>query len=102
MVRCCKGAQPGYREWVAKHHFHVHPFRLFGPSPLLLLQLLDTRFISADGVDLSPKHDCSEDQKEETFKAEEDEEDDSCWWREAAALRPVFFKAENEMEGRHE
>lgn len=44
------------------------------------------RFISADGVDLSPKHDCSEDQKEETFKAEEDEEDDSCWWREVAAL----------------
>lgn len=52
------------------------------------------RFISADGVDLSPKHDCSEDQKEETFKAEEDEEDDSCWWREAAALwkeREFFF-----------
>lgn len=37
-------------------------------------------------MDLSPKHDCCEDQKEETLKAEEDEEDDSCWWREVAAL----------------
>ncbi len=44
------------------------------------------RLVGADGVDLGPKHDCSEDQKEETFEAEEDEEDDSRWWREVTAL----------------
>lgn len=44
------------------------------------------RLVAADGVDLGPKHDCSEDQKEETLKAEEDEEDDSCWGREVTAL----------------
>lgn len=41
VVRCCKWAQPGYREWVAKYHLQVHPFRLFGPSSLLLFQLLN-------------------------------------------------------------
>jgi len=44
------------------------------------------RFISTDGVDLSPKHDCSEDQKEEALEAEKDDEDDCCRRREAAAL----------------
>lgn len=99
VVGGCEGAQPGYRERVAKHHLHVHPFGLFGPSSLLLLQLLDTRLVGADGVDLGPKHDCCEDEKEETLEAEEDKEDDSCWWREVTALCPVFFKAENKMEG---
>lgn len=42
--------------------------------------------IGTDGVDLRPKHDCSEDQKKKTLEAEEDEEDDSCWWREATAF----------------
>lgn len=42
--------------------------------------------ISTDRVDLSPKHDRSEDQEEETLKAEEDEENDGCWWREVTAL----------------
>lgn len=37
-------------------------------------------------MDLSPKHDCGEDQKEEALEAEEDEEDDGRWWREVTAL----------------
>lgn len=41
VVGCCKGAQPGHRERVSKHHLHVHPFWLFGPFSLLLLQLFD-------------------------------------------------------------
>lgn len=94
-----KGAQPGYRERMAKHHLHVHPLGLFGPPSLLLLQLLDTRLVRADGVDLGPEHDGSEDQEEETLEAEEDEEDDSCWWREVTALCPVLLNAENKMEG---
>lgn len=44
------------------------------------------RLIGADGVDLRPEHDSSEDQKEETLKAEEDEEDDGRWWGEVTAL----------------
>lgn len=44
------------------------------------------RLIGTDRVDLSAKHDCCEDQKEETLEAEEDEEDDSCWWREVTAF----------------
>lgn len=69
VVRGGEGAEPGYRERVSEHHLHVHPLGLLGPSPLLLLQLLDTSLIGADGVDLSPKHDCSEDEEEETLKA---------------------------------
>ena len=42
VVGCRERAQPGHREWMAKHHSHVHPSRLFGPSSLLLFQLLDT------------------------------------------------------------
>ncbi len=42
VIRRCERAQPGYREWVAEHHLHIHPFWLFGPSSLLLLQLFDT------------------------------------------------------------
>lgn len=41
VVGWSKGAEPGYREGVAKHHLHVHPFGPFGPASLLLLQLLD-------------------------------------------------------------
>lgn len=25
VVGCCEGAQPGYREWMAEHHLHIHP-----------------------------------------------------------------------------
>lgn len=87
---------------MSKHNLHVHPFGLFCPTPLLLLELFDTRLVATDGVDLSPKHDSSEDQEEETLKAEEDEEDDSCWWGEVATLCPVFFKAENKVECNHD
>lgn len=87
---------------MAEHHLHIHPFRLFGPSSLLLLQLLNARLIATDGVNLSPKHDSGEDQKEERFKAEEDEEDDRRWWREVTALCPVFFKAEHKMKSHHD
>lgn len=44
------------------------------------------RLIRTDRMDLSPKHDGCEDQKEEALEAEEDEEDDGCWWREVTAL----------------
>lgn len=44
------------------------------------------RLVAADGVNLGPEHDGSEDQKEEAFEAEEDEEDDGGWWREVTAL----------------
>lgn len=44
------------------------------------------RLIGTDGVDLSPKHDGSEDEEEEALKAEDDEEDDSGWWGEVTAL----------------
>lgn len=37
VVGWCKGAQPGYGEWMAKYHLQIHPFWLFGPSSLLLL-----------------------------------------------------------------
>lgn len=87
---------------MSEHHLHVHPLRPFGPSPLLLLQLLDSRLVGADGVDLSPEHDSGENQEEEALKAQKDEEDDCRWWRKVTALCPVFFKAENKMEGRHE
>lgn len=44
------------------------------------------RFIRTYGVDLGPKHDRGEDQKEEALEAEEDEEDNCRRWREGAAL----------------
>lgn len=59
---------------------------LGGPKKSDVTAVCTHRLIGADGVDLSPKHDCSEDQKEKTLKAEEDEEDDSCWWREVTTL----------------
>lgn len=42
VVGCCKRAQPGYRERMSKHNLQIHPSWLFGPSSLLLFQLLDT------------------------------------------------------------
>lgn len=101
MVGGCEGAEPGYGEGMAEHHFQVHPLGLLGPPPLLLLQLLDARLIRADGMDLSPEHDGREDQKEETLEAKENEEDDGRWWREVTALCPVVLEAVNKMEGRH-
>lgn len=41
VVGGCEGAEPGYGEGMAEHHFQVHPLGLLGPPPLLLLQLLD-------------------------------------------------------------
>lgn len=99
VIGCCEGTHPAYRERVTKHQLHIHPFGPFGPSSLLLLEMFDARLVGADGVDLGPKHDCGEDQKEETLEAEDDEEDDRCWGREVTALCPVFFKAEHKMEG---
>ena len=59
--------------------------RSAGELRVHVLQLTH-RLIGADRMDLSPEHDCGEDEEEETLKAEEDEEDDSCWWREVTAL----------------
>lgn len=42
VVGRCKRVQPGYRERMAKHHLHIHPLWLLGPSSLLLLELFDT------------------------------------------------------------
>lgn len=52
----------------------------------LCLSSLTHRLIAADRMDLSPKHDCREDQKEEPLEAEQDEEDDGCWWGKITAL----------------
>lgn len=41
VVRHHEGIQPADGEGVAKHHLHIHPPRLLGPSSLLLLELLN-------------------------------------------------------------
>lgn len=41
VVGGCEGTEPSHGEGMAEHHLQVHPLGLLGPSPLLLLQLLD-------------------------------------------------------------
>lgn len=95
-------AKPQYGERVSEYRPHVHPLSFFSPSSLFLFQLLYAGLVGTDGVDLGAEHHRGEDEEEEALKAQEYEEDDCCWRREGTALRPIIFKAVEEMEDHHD
>lgn len=93
-----------WREWAepgegkaAKHSLNAPPPWLFLPACLLLLQLLNTRLIIPDCIDLSEKHDCCEYGKKQTFEDEEEKKDDCGWRGEGGTLPPLIFDTDDEL-----
>ena len=74
------------------------PPRFFSPSRIyfhdddkyfyLTLELFDARFVHGNAVELSAKHDRSEEQEEEGFETEDKSDYDGDWW---SKIRAVLF-----------
>lgn len=55
------------------------------------------RFIIPDGINLSEKHDGSENGKEEALENEEKQEDNRGWWGEGGTLPPLTLDTDHKL-----